>query len=78
MAEKLYLAGHKGRFMTTPLAAFPNRQSAQTWADSANRWYGEGHPLHPVTAWPNDILHDPHPFPDPNGSIEDIFKDIDK
>lgn len=74
----MYIAGHNSRYINTALAVFDDKDKAQAWAESATRWYGEGHPLYPVTVVPNDVLKNPHPFPDPNGSLEDIFKDIDK
>lgn len=74
MIPRLFVVGNNSKYVPMVLAAFADKATAQTWCDSANRWYGEGHPLTPLKVWPNDVLYEPKPFPDPNGSIESIFE----
>lgn len=66
MTTRLYIVGKKARHqsgMDIPVAAFPSREAGALWAENANAWYGEDHPLTPLTVWSNDILLEPSPFP---------------
>jgi len=44
------------------LASFDDGKKAQEWADNANEWYGEGHPLTPLVVV-GDVLIEPPLFP---------------
>jgi hypothetical protein len=43
-------------------AIFDDSAAAQACADNANAWYGEDHPLTPLTIY-TDVLFEPRPFP---------------
>ncbi len=43
-------------------ALFPTREEAAACAENANQWYGEDHPLTPLTVT-GDVLFQPPPFP---------------
>lgn len=47
----------------TVFAIWPTSTEAQACADNANRWYGEDHPLTPLTVV-DDVLFCPPPFPE--------------
>ena len=49
-------------FILQILAVFGDNKTAQEWADNANQWYGEDHPLTPLTVV-GDILDEPRQFP---------------
>lgn len=51
-----------GRIMMV-YAIFPTAKEAQACAENANRWYGDGHPLTPLTTQ-QDVLFCPKPFPE--------------
>lgn len=76
-SPKVFVVGKAG-VLSIALAVFSDRDRAEAWKKSANRWYGEEHPLTPLTVWANTALVNPRDFPDPNGSVESIFEDIDQ
>lgn len=45
------------------LAVFMDKDEAHKWAENANDWYGEDHPLTPLTVGHFDTLFEPRPFP---------------
>ena len=45
------------------LAVFMDKDEAYKWAENANEWYGEDHPLTPLTVQDNDTWFEPRPFP---------------
>lgn len=53
------------------------KEEAHAITDNANAWYGEDHPLTPLTVEMLPVLLDPRPFP-VGKPIEHMFDDIDK
>lgn len=49
-------------YIMNVLAVFPTSEEAWNWAKNANEWYGEEHPLTPLTVVDN-ILSSPSKFP---------------
>ena len=45
------------------VAVFETECAAVAWKDSANAWYGEGHPLTPLEVLRQDTVFEPRPFP---------------
>ena len=45
------------------MAVFMDKDEAYAWAANANEWYGEDHPLTPLTVDTSDTLFEPRPFP---------------
>lgn len=45
-------------------AVFMDADAAYAFAENANRWYGEFHPLTPLTVESSDILFEPPLFPE--------------
>lgn len=77
MIKRVHAVGKKSNHLTHVVAVFDDREAAHSWAASANRWYGEGHPLTPLVVMSSDVLHNPKNFPDPS-NLDRIFEDIDK
>jgi hypothetical protein len=44
------------------VASFDDEEKAREWADNANEWYGEDHPLTPLVVV-GDVLIEPPLFP---------------
>lgn len=49
-------------YIMSVIATFPTREAAEEWAENANQWYGEDHPLTPLTVT-TDVLASPPLFP---------------
>ncbi len=45
------------------LAVFDEREKADAFAANANEWYGEDHPMTPLTVDTGDVLRSPPLFP---------------
>jgi hypothetical protein len=65
MIPRCYLVVRKSRDgnLLHVFAVWMDRESAQACADNANEWYGNLHPLTPLTVLGNDALFEPKPFP---------------
>lgn len=81
MTQNLFIAGKQGRVRDLAVAVFHDRKAAEAWAASASAWYGEGHPLYPLTVWGHTVQLDPTPFPAPaadesDAEIRRIFESL--
>lgn len=65
MTPRCSLVVHKdqSRRIMTVVAVFTNSNEAQAWADNANEWYGEDHPITPLEVEPVEALSAPPLFP---------------
>lgn len=80
LLSKGFIVGKKGSgSFSHVIAVFDTRDLAVAWAENANAWYGEDHPLTPLTVWNGEeVFINPKPFPAPNASVEEMFADIDQ
>lgn len=82
-----------GRTLRTNLAAFLSKERADSWAASANIWYGKDHPLYPVQVealalnqdeFPAEAMERLQSLPDDatseerDAALSAIFQDIDR
>lgn len=74
LLSKGFIVGKKGLGnFSHVIAVFDTRDLAVAWAENANAWYGEDHPLTPLTVWPDEVFINPKLFPAPNASVEEMF-----
>lgn len=65
MVDRVFIVGKMTK-MGVPMhifAVFREREAAAACCENANEWYGEDHPLTPLTVWINTALFEPKPFP---------------